>query len=73
LKGDFQKPKWLSAGAQNIIKRILDPNPKTRITMAGIKEDLWFKEGYNQADHEDEEDDVYVDDQAFNIHELVYF
>lgn len=70
LKGDFQKPKWLSAGAQNIIKRILDPNPKTRITMAEIKEDLWFKEGYNQAYHEDEEDGVYVDDQAFNIHEL---
>lgn len=70
LKGDFQKPKWLSAGAQNIIKRILDPNPKTRITMAEIKEDLWFKEGYNQAYHEDEEDGVCVDNQAFNIHEL---
>jgi 5'-AMP-activated protein kinase catalytic alpha subunit len=64
-------PKWLSPGAQNIIKRILDPNPQTRITMAGIKEDLWFKEGYNQADPED--DDVYVDDQAFSAHELVYF
>lgn len=73
MKGDFQKPRWLSAGAQNIIKRILDPNPKTRIAMAEIKEDLWFKEGYNQAYHEDEEDGVYVDDQAFNIHELVYF
>ncbi|CAJ2650110.1 unnamed protein product [Trifolium pratense] len=70
LKGDFQMPKWLSPGAQNIIKRILDPNPQTRITMAGIKEDLWFKEGYNQADPEDEEEDVYVDDQAFSAHEL---
>ncbi|GAU16738.1 hypothetical protein TSUD_199800 [Trifolium subterraneum] len=70
LKGDFQMPKWLSPGAQNIIKRILEPNPQTRITMAGIKEDLWFKEGYNQADPEDEEEDVYVDDQAFSAHEL---
>ncbi|KAK2358472.1 CBL-interacting protein kinase [Trifolium repens] len=70
LKGDFQMPKWLSPGAQNIIKRILDPNPQTRITMAGIKEDLWFKEGYNQADLEDEEEDVYVDNQAFSAREL---
>ncbi|MCI86106.1 CBL-interacting serine/threonine-protein kinase 1, partial [Trifolium medium] len=38
--------------------------------MAGIKEDLWFKEGYNQADPEDEEEDVYVDDQVFSAHEL---
>ncbi|KAK2412258.1 CBL-interacting serine/threonine-protein kinase 1 [Trifolium repens] len=70
LKGDFQMPKWLSPGAQNIIKRILDPNPQTRITMAGIKEDLWFKEGYNQADLEDEEEDVYIDNQAFSAREL---
>ncbi|CAI8610861.1 unnamed protein product [Vicia faba] len=69
-KGDCQIAKWLSSGAQNIIKRILDPNPETRITMAGIKEDLWFKEGYNQADPEDEDEDVYVDNQAFSVNEL---
>ncbi|XP_057416421.1 CBL-interacting serine/threonine-protein kinase 1 isoform X2 [Lotus japonicus] len=70
FKGDVQIPKWLSAGAQNIIKRILDPNPETRITMAGIKEDPWFKQDYTPADPDDEEDDVYIDDDAFSIHEL---
>lgn len=74
MKGDVHIPKWLSHGAQNIIKRILDPNPETRITMTGIKEDPWFKEGYIPADpeEEEEEEDVYVDDEAFSVHALVY-
>jgi 5'-AMP-activated protein kinase, catalytic alpha subunit len=42
-----------------------------------IKEDEWFKEGYNPANLEDEEEeeeeDVYTDDEAFSIHEVVYF
>ncbi|KAK7264789.1 hypothetical protein RJT34_32399 [Clitoria ternatea] len=69
FKGDVHIPKWLSPGAQNMIKRILDPNPKTRITMAGIKEDPWFQQGYVPATPEDEEEDVYIDNEAFSIHE----
>ncbi|XP_027358306.1 CBL-interacting serine/threonine-protein kinase 1-like isoform X2 [Abrus precatorius] len=69
FKGDVQIPRWLSPGAQYIIRRILDPNPKTRITMAMIKEDEWFKEGYNPANPEDVEEDVYIDDEAFSIHD----
>ncbi|KAK7388078.1 hypothetical protein VNO78_22883 [Psophocarpus tetragonolobus] len=67
LKGDVQIPAWLSPGARNMIKRILDPNPETRITMAEIKEDPWFKKGYIPANPEDE--DVYVDNEAFPIRE----
>ncbi|XP_061346690.1 CBL-interacting serine/threonine-protein kinase 1-like isoform X2 [Gastrolobium bilobum] len=70
LKGDCQIPKWLSPGAQNIIKRILDPNPKTRISMAMIKENEWFKEGYTPANPDDEEEDAYIDDEAFSIQEV---
>lgn len=74
FKADVQIPRWLSPGAQNIIKKILDPNPKTRVTMDMIKEDEWFKEGYNPANLEDEEEeeeeDVYTDDEAFSIHEV---
>ena len=73
MKGDVQIPKWLSPGAQNMIKRILDPNPETRITMAGIKADPWFKQGYTPANAEDEEEDVYNDNEAFSIPEVVYF
>lgn len=35
--------------------------------MAGIKEDPWFKKGYVPANAEDE--DVYVDNEAFSMHE----
>ncbi|KAK7281374.1 hypothetical protein RIF29_09316 [Crotalaria pallida] len=70
FKGDVQMPKWLSPGAQYLIKRILDPNPNTRISMATIKEDEWFKEGYIPANPEDEEEDVHTDDEALSIHEV---
>lgn len=52
---------------------MLDANPKTRITMAMIKEDEWFKEGYSPANPEDEEESVYIDDEDFSIHDVVYF
>ncbi|KAI5440908.1 CBL-interacting serine/threonine-protein kinase 1 [Lathyrus oleraceus] len=70
FKGDVQIPIWLSPGARNIIKRILDPNPETRITMSMIKEDEWFKQGYSPANRDDEEDDVYIGDEAFPIQEV---
>jgi len=54
-----------------LIKRILDPDPEKRITMAGIKEDPWFKKGYVPANPEDE--DVYVDNEVFSIHEEVLY
>ncbi|KAK7363403.1 hypothetical protein VNO77_05545 [Canavalia gladiata] len=68
LKGDVKIPTWISPGAQNMIKRILYPNPETRITIAGIKKDPWFKQGYIPANPEDEED-VYINNEAFSIHE----
>lgn len=40
--------------------------------MAGIKQDEWFKQDYVPSKPEDEEDDVYIDDEAFSIHEVVY-
>ncbi|CAI0467669.1 unnamed protein product [Linum tenue] len=46
MKGEVEIPKWMSPGAGNLISRILDPNPATRITMAGIKSDPWFKQDY---------------------------
>ncbi|KAJ1437066.1 Serine/threonine-protein kinase, active site [Sesbania bispinosa] len=70
FKGDVQIPRWLSPGAQNIIKRILDPNPKTRMTMNMIKEDEWFREGYTPAIPDDEEG-VHIDDEAFSIQEVL--
>ncbi|XP_021290860.1 CBL-interacting serine/threonine-protein kinase 1 [Herrania umbratica] len=70
FKGDAQIPKWLSSGARNMIRRILDPNPDTRITIAGIKDDEWFKQDYTPAVADDEEEDLYIDDEAFSMDEV---
>lgn len=71
LKGDTQIPKWLSPGAQNMIKRILDPDPLTRITMVDIKSDEWFKQGYVPANPDEEEDINNIGDSPFSIPEVV--
>nr|GMD77521.1 CBL-interacting serine/threonine-protein kinase 1-like [Ipomoea batatas] len=56
FKGDAHIPKSLSPGARDLIKRILDPNPSTRITISEIKEHQWFKPGYNPANPDEEEE-----------------
>ncbi|CAA7394018.1 unnamed protein product [Spirodela intermedia] len=45
-KAEFSCPSWLSSGAKKLIKRILDPNPVNRITIAEVIENEWFKKGY---------------------------
>lgn len=62
-------PEWISPGASNLIKRILDPNPKTRINIDGIKSDLWFKHDYVPAIPNDDKE-MYIDDDAFFINEV---
>ncbi|KAM0840752.1 hypothetical protein ACQ4PT_059451 [Festuca glaucescens] len=42
----FVCPSWFSDGAKKLIARILDPNPFTRITIAQLLKDQWFKKGY---------------------------
>ncbi|CAN6290834.1 unnamed protein product [Urochloa humidicola] len=60
-------PPWFSAGAKNFIKRIIDPNPDTRITIAEILEDEWFKKDYKPPRFEQGEDVTLDDvDAAFN-------
>lgn len=44
---DFSCPSWFPMGAKSLINRILDPNPETRITIEQIRDDEWFKKGYN--------------------------
>ncbi|XP_048233374.1 CBL-interacting serine/threonine-protein kinase 9 [Ricinus communis] len=61
ITADFTFPSWFSSGAKKLIKRILDPNPLSRITISEILEDEWFKKGYKQTQFEWEED-VNLDD-----------
>ncbi|KAL9684125.1 hypothetical protein QQ045_021559 [Rhodiola kirilowii] len=72
FKADAPMPKWLSPGAQNLIKRILDPNPATRITVAGIKADSWFKQNYTPAStDEDEDEGTLIVDESSSINETL--
>ncbi|KAK9084441.1 hypothetical protein Scep_030912 [Stephania cephalantha] len=67
FRGNPSIPKWVSPGAQNLIRRMLDPNPNTRITIAEIKENEWFKQNYTPAGPVDEDEDIYIDAEAFSI------
>ncbi|KAF3321286.1 CBL-interacting protein kinase 9-like isoform X1 [Carex littledalei] len=67
FKASYSFPEWFSSGAKKLIKRILDPNPITRITIEQILEDAWFKKDYRspcfEQDHDVSLDDV---DAVFN-------
>ncbi|KAL0328984.1 UNVERIFIED_CONTAM: CBL-interacting serine/threonine-protein kinase, partial [Sesamum calycinum] len=60
FKADFSCPAWFSSSAKKLIKRILDPNPSTRITIAEMLENEWFKKGYKPPVFEHE--DITLDD-----------
>ncbi|CAO2173937.1 unnamed protein product [Urochloa humidicola] len=59
FKGDCQMPKWLSPAAQDLLRKILEPNPMKRINIAGIKEHEWFKKDYVPAVPYDDDEDVF--------------
>ncbi|CAH8284641.1 unnamed protein product [Eruca vesicaria subsp. sativa] len=71
-KGDPPIPRWLSPGARTMIKKMLDPNPVTRITVSGIKASEWFKNDYTPStpDDDDDEEDIDTDDDAFSVQEV---
>ncbi|PKA45767.1 CBL-interacting protein kinase 23 [Apostasia shenzhenica] len=60
FKADFSCPAWFSTSAKKLIKRILDPNPQTRITLAEVLENEWFKKGYHRPSFENA--DISLDD-----------
>lgn len=55
-KADFTCPNWFSLGARKLILRILEPNPKNRITIPEILENSWFKKGYIPVKFQEERD-----------------
>ncbi|KAI3921770.1 hypothetical protein MKX01_005459 [Papaver californicum] len=46
FKADFTCPPWFSTSAKKLIKKILDPNPLTRISISEVIENEWFKKEY---------------------------
>ncbi|KAM3212587.1 hypothetical protein ACQJBY_065567 [Aegilops geniculata] len=57
----FSCPDWFSQGAKSLIQRILDPNPKTRMTIKEMKADTWFSKNYVGVRH-GEDENVSLDD-----------
>jgi serine/threonine protein kinase len=49
-KADFKFPQWFRSDAKRLIYRILDPDPRTRITTNKIMQNNWFKKGYKQIE-----------------------
>ncbi|CAK7345486.1 unnamed protein product [Dovyalis caffra] len=58
---EYSCPYWFSPGAKALIDKILDPNPKTRIRIEGIKKSPWFRKNYEPVGH-GEEEEVNLDD-----------
>lgn len=75
FKADFTCPPWFSTSAKKLIKRILDPNHVTRITIAEVIENEWFKKGYKPPSFEQPDVSLADVDAIFsetgNSHNLV--
>lgn len=44
-KAEFKFPNWFAPEVRKLLSKILDPNPSTRISMAKIMENSWFRKG----------------------------
>nr|UOI39529.1 CBL-interacting protein kinase [Betula platyphylla] len=49
-KGEFRCPHWFPPDVRKLLSRILDTNPSTRIDVAKLKENTWFKKGFKKIE-----------------------
>jgi serine/threonine protein kinase len=47
IKGIYDEPQDISASGRDLIRRMLNPCPKARITIAEIRQHAWMNEGYD--------------------------
>lgn len=73
---EFSCPSWLSFEATKLITRILDPNPKTRMTIPQMLENVWFKKSYKPPVFDehcitslDDIDAVFKDSEEYHVTE----
>ncbi|CAI0423902.1 unnamed protein product [Linum tenue] len=49
-KGEFKKfPSWVTSEVRKLLSKILDPNPNTRIPIAKIMKNSWFRKGFHHS------------------------
>ncbi|KAL4654090.1 hypothetical protein ACB092_01G353200 [Castanea dentata] len=58
---EFSCPYWFPLEVKSLIHKILNPNPKKRIQIEGIKKDPWFQKHYVPPVHRKDEE-VNLDD-----------
>nr|ABK25045.1 unknown [Picea sitchensis] len=64
-KGDFKCPPWFSCDARRLVLRLMDPNPRTRMTVPQLMEVPWFRRGFKRPQAKNEVDvDVGVLDEV---------
>lgn len=72
-KADFKFPNWFAPEVRKLLSKILDPNPSTRISMAKIMENSWFRKGLEPRPiivETDIKEPVHLDcDSVFNVNE----
>jgi 5'-AMP-activated protein kinase catalytic alpha subunit len=73
-KGEFKCPPWFPSSVVKFVSRLLDPNPRTRITIPRLMEVPWFRKGFKAdrpVSRDDLDDDIgLVDvDSAFETRE----
>ncbi|XP_071934411.1 CBL-interacting protein kinase 2-like, partial [Coffea arabica] len=49
-KAEYKCPNWVPPEVRRLLSRILDPSPHTRISIAKIMENTWFRKGLDQRD-----------------------
>lgn len=57
-KGDFRCPPWFSSEVRRLILKLLEPNPKARITIPQLMETAWFKRGFKREKLPTVEDEI---------------
>jgi 5'-AMP-activated protein kinase catalytic alpha subunit len=61
-KGDFECPPWFSSEVRALVPRLLDPKPRTRITIAQLMEVPWFQRGLKRPQADKDVDVGLLDD-----------
>ncbi|CAL5328463.1 CBL-interacting serine/threonine-protein kinase 21 isoform X1 [Camellia sinensis] len=62
LRAQYTFPEWFTESQKKLISKILDPNPRTRITIPEIIEDQWFQSNYEPAVGIECDENINLDD-----------
>ncbi|TMX02689.1 hypothetical protein EJD97_020425 [Solanum chilense] len=70
-KGIFKCPEYFPYEVKKLLLRILDPNPISRITLAKLMDNNWFKKGFKQIDKPLILDQDHDDDSPRSVFDMV--